>query len=58
MFLQKNAVFHLLRALKRGEHAGILIDQKLNDRIHVEAPSLAYLRVAPLFLRCFKFDII
>ena len=38
VFYKKNAVFHLLRALKRGEHAGILIDQKLNDRIHVEAP--------------------
>ena len=38
VFYKKNAVLHLLRALKRGEHAGILIDQKLNDRIHVEAP--------------------
>ena len=38
VFYKKNAVFHLLRALKRGEHAGILIDQKLNDRIHVEVP--------------------
>jgi KDO2-lipid IV(A) lauroyltransferase len=38
VFYKKNAVLHMLRALKRGEHAGILIDQKLNDRIHVEVP--------------------
>jgi KDO2-lipid IV(A) lauroyltransferase len=38
VFYKKNAVLHMLKALKRGEHVGILIDQKLNHRMHVSVP--------------------
>jgi KDO2-lipid IV(A) lauroyltransferase len=38
VFYKKNAVLHMVKALKRGEHVGILIDQKLNHRMHVSVP--------------------
>ena len=38
VFYKKNAVLHMLKALKRGEHVGILIDQKLNHRMHINVP--------------------
>ena len=35
---KKNVMLPMLRALKKGDLVGILIDQNLNDRIHVKAP--------------------
>ena len=37
IFPKKNAILPILKSLKRGQIAGILIDQKLNDDLHVKA---------------------
>ena len=35
-FPKKNAILRLVKVLKKGDTAGILIDQKLNDKMHVK----------------------
>ena len=38
VFYKKNVMLPMLRALKKGDLVGILIDQNLNNRMHIKAP--------------------
>ena len=38
VFYKKNVMLPMLRALKKGDLVGILIDQNLNNRMHVKVP--------------------
>ena len=38
VFYKKNVMLPMIRALKKGDLVGILIDQNLNNRMHVKAP--------------------
>lgn len=54
VFYKKNAMLPMIRALKKGDLVGILIDQNLNNRMHIKAPFFnhdAYCTPAPALLQ-------
>ena len=54
VFYKKNALLNMVKALKKGHITGILIDQNLNDSMHIKAPFLIRMPSVHLYLQFYK----